>query len=177
MCTDTQTKKHAKILFNVKSAKDRIIKLFKTTGYVSPATSNFAVSSIEQRGARDVHPSPSLMSMAQSFITRICVVTVRDLLPSGPTQLKPSLPSSHTANTWWRSTSMTSSPCDANLHCYRHWRSSLLSQNPNAHLGLPSLLAISLQSRRNQRAQWSMWKRCTWNQDFVQHTAHAHVGC
>jgi hypothetical protein len=90
-CTDTQAKKQTKILSKVRSAKDNIAKLFKTTGRVSPAIANlgpFAIPRGRQHGVQDVHPSPPWTSTSQRAISRVRVVTVLDSHPSGHTRLE-----------------------------------------------------------------------------------------
>ena len=75
----------------MKSAKDNITKLFKTTGRVSPAISNlgpFAVPRVRQHGVQDVHPSPSLTPVPQRATPRVRVVTVLDSRPPGHARLE-----------------------------------------------------------------------------------------
>lgn len=89
MRTDTQANK---IVSKVRSAKDNIIRVFRTNGLVAPSISNldaFVIPGVHQYRVQDVHSSPPLLtSISQSPTPRGGTLPVLDPLLSRKTGLE-----------------------------------------------------------------------------------------
>lgn len=91
MCADTRVEKQKKILSKVKSAKDNISKLFKSTGRVSeaiPCIDSFAIPSVEHSPTNDHSSSPTPSFIAQHAEPTAHVVTAYESIPPRNTSLE-----------------------------------------------------------------------------------------